>query len=139
MLFRRLEWDTSISYHADISEFQRVNESCVGGEAIRMASLKSMTAKQTHDEIVPDSEEEWVNSSRRPKRRRCNKYDEKYDAMFDLLTKAEERSQQMEMHMVENQKAAFEQAEKALELYNKLSERLIHAIINIGGSDDTSG
>ena len=53
--------------------------------------------------------------------------------------KAKEHSQQMEMQMVENQKIAFEQEEKALESYNKLLEWIIQAIINIGGNDDTSG
>ena len=101
-----------------------------------------MCTKRTLDEIAPDSEEERINSSRGPKRRcrnRRNEHDEKYEAMFELLRKAEERSERMEMRMVENQKKAFEQAEKALESYNMLSERIVHAIVNIGGTDDTSG
>ena len=41
----------------------------------------------------------------------------------------------MEMRAEQNQKEAFEQAARALESYNKLSERILHVIINIGGSD----
>ena len=44
----------------------------------------------------------------------------------------------MEMRAEENKREAFEQAQKALNSYNALSERIIHAIINIGGSNDTS-
>ena len=59
--------------------------------------------------------------------------------MFELLRKAEEHSERMEMRMVENQKKAFEQAEKVLESYNMLSEQIVYAIVNISGTDDTSG
>ena len=59
--------------------------------------------------------------------------------MFELLRKAEEHSERMEMWMVENQKKAFEQAEKVLESYNMLSEQIVYTIVNIGGTDDTSG
>lgn len=102
-----------------------------------------MGTTRTLDQIVPDSEEDRASSSRGPKRRRRsrrNEHDEKYEgAMFEFLRKAEERSERMEMRMVENQRVAFEQAQKALDSYNMLSERIVHAIVNIGGSDVTSG
>ena len=41
------------------------------------------------------------------------------------------------MRAIENQRAAFEQAEKVLNSFNMLSERLLHAIVNISGSENT--
>ena len=58
--------------------------------------------------------------------------------MFELLKKAGEQSKRMEMWMIENEKAAFDQAQKALDSHNMLSEQLLHAIVNIGGSNSTS-
>ena len=42
--------------------------------------------------------------------------------MFELVKKAEEWSERMEMQMIENQKAAFKQAQRVLDSYNILSE-----------------
>ena len=64
------------------------------------------------------------------------KHDEKYDAMFKLLKRVEECSEWMELCVIKNKKEAFKQAQKALDSYNRLSERIIHAIVNIGGSND---
>ena len=92
-----------------------------------------MRAKRPRDE-----DDQAAEPSRGPKRR-CRhgaQHDEKYDAMFELLKRAEERSERMEMRMEENKREAFMQAEKALNSYNKLSERILHAIINIGGTNE---
>jgi len=62
-------------------------------------------------------------------------HDEKYDAIFELLKKAEERSERIEMRAIENKKEEFEQAQQALDAYNRLSERIVHAIVNIGSSN----
>ena len=119
-----------------------------------------MCSHRSDNEIIPDSEEERIRASQGLKRR-CdknesvdheeragaprgpkhqhhgrNEHDEKYEAIFQLLERAEECSKRMEMRAEQNQKEAFEQATKALESYNKLSERILHAIINIGGSDN---
>jgi hypothetical protein len=118
---------------ANTLQFQKVDESRIGSRAIHMASPGGTGAKRTHDEIIPDSEEDCP--SPRLKRRRRNEHDEEYDGIFELLKKAEVRSERMEMCAIENQQAAFEQAEKALISFNALSERLLHAIVNIGGSD----
>lgn len=149
--------------HVNLKPMQKVNENYVAGEAIRQAALKGMCAQRSDSEIVPDSKEERTCTSRKlkrhhdendgevdhsseectslrrgPKRRRCgrNKHDEKYDAIFQLLERAEERSKRMEMRAEENQQEAFEQVTKVLESYNRLSERILHAIVNIGGSDN---
>ena len=42
----------------------------------------------------------------------------------------------MELRATENRKEALEQAQKALESYNALSERILHAIVNIGGNSE---
>ena len=68
--------------------------------------------------------------------RRNNQHNEKYNAIFDLLKKVEERSERMELRAIENKKKAFEQAQKALDSYNLLSEKIVHVIVNIGGSND---
>ena len=96
-----------------------------------------MHAKRPRDE---GDEGQPAGQSRGPKRRRCNRaqQDEKYDAIFDLLKRAEERGERMEMRAEENKKEAFEQAQKALTAYIVLSERITHAIVNIGGSNDVS-
>ena len=44
----------------------------------------------------------------------------------------------MEMHTEENKQEAFEQAQKALDSYNRLLERILHAIVNISGTNDVS-
>ena len=93
-----------------------------------------MHGKRNHNE---DSESQSAGSLHGPKRRRRNtQHDEKYDAIFELLEKAEECSERMEMRAIENNREAFEQAQKALDSYNRLSEQIIHAIVNIGGSND---
>ena len=56
--------------------------------------------------------------------------------MFKLLKRVEECSEWMELCVIENKKEAFKQAQKALDSYNRLSEQIIHAIVNIGGSND---
>ena len=84
-----------------------------------------------------DSDDQPAGPSCGPKRCCCNnQHDEKYDAIFDLLKKVEERSERMELCAIENKKEAFEQAQKALDSYNLLSEKIVHAIVNIGGSND---
>lgn len=40
------------------------------------------------------------------------------------------------MRAIENKREAFKQAQKALDSYNMLSERIVHVIVNIGGSND---
>ena len=93
-----------------------------------------MHGKRNRDE---DSESQPAGSSHGPKRRcRNTQHDEKYDAIFELLKKVEEHSERMEMRAIENKREAFEQAQKALDSYNALSERIVHAIVNIGGSND---
>ena len=42
----------------------------------------------------------------------------------------------MELRVIENKKEAFEQAQKALDSYNLLSEKIVHVIVNIGGSNN---
>ena len=37
---------------------------------------------------------------------------------------------------MENKKEAFEQVQKVLDAYNLLSEKIIHTVVNIGGSND---
>ena len=92
-----------------------------------------MHTKRSRDE---DGDDQSASPSRGPKRRRRNSQDDRYDAIFELLKKAEERSERMELRAMENKREAFEQAQKALDAYNMLSERIIHAIVNIGGSND---
>lgn len=118
---------------ANTLQFQKVDESCIGSRAIHMASPGSTGVKHTHDEIIPDSEEDCP--SPRLKQHCCNEHDEEYDGIFKLLKKAEVCSERMEMCAIENQQAAFEQAEKALISFNALSEQLLHEIVNIGGSN----
>ena len=91
-----------------------------------------MRTKRPRDE---DGKNQPVGPSRGPKRR-CHRHDEKYDAVFELLKKAEESSERMELRAIENKQEAFEQAQKALDSYNMLSEKIVHAIVNIGGSND---
>ena len=94
--------------------------------------------KRPHETLGDDSDDQPTGSSRGSKRRRRNRraqHDEKYDAIFELLKKVEERSERMELRVMENKKEAFEQAQKALDSYNMLSERILHAIVNIGGSN----
>lgn len=92
-----------------------------------------MRTKHSRDE---DGDDQSAGPSRGPKRRRRNSRDDRYDAIFELLKKAEERSERMELCGMENKREAFEQAQKALDAYNMLSEQIIHAIVNIGGSND---
>ena len=96
-----------------------------------------MCAKRPRDE---DSNDQSVGPSHGSKRRRRHnaQHDEKYDAIFELLKRVEEHSERMELRAIENKKEAFEQAQQALNSYNILSERIVHAIINIGGSNDVS-
>ena len=96
-----------------------------------------MCAKRPRDE---DSNDQSVGPSHGSKRRHCHntQHDERYDAIFELLKRVEEHSEWMELHVIENKKEAFEQAQQALDSYNILSEWIVHAIINIGGSDDVS-
>jgi len=84
-----------------------------------------------------DGNDQLASPSYGPKQHCCsNWHNEKYNTIFDLLKKVEECSEWMELHAIENKKEAFEQAQKALELYNLLSEKIVHAIVNIGGSND---
>ena len=116
---------------------QKTNENREGGEAIRNASLKSMHAKRPRDESGGDSDDELICPQREPKQRRCNNKDhKKYEEIFELLQRVEECSERMEMRAIENRREALEQAQKALESYNALSERILHAIVNIGGNDE---
>ena len=96
-----------------------------------------MCAKHPRDEPSKDSDDELICSKCGSKHHRCNNKDhEKYEEIFDLLKWVEERSEWMELHATENRKEALEQAQKALELYNALSERILHAITNIGGNSE---
>ena len=90
-----------------------------------------MQAKHPRDGA---SDDHPTGPSRRTKRRRAHQ-DGKYDAIFDLLKRAEERGERMEMRVEEHKNKAFEQAQKALDTYIMLSERITHAIVNIGGCD----
>jgi hypothetical protein len=94
-----------------------------------------MRAKRSREE---DCDDEPAGPSRGPKQRRRSRPDEKYDAIFELLKKVEERNERMELRAIENKREALEQAQKALDAYNMLSERIIHAIVNVGGSNETS-
>ena len=96
-----------------------------------------MRTKRPRDTSSEDSDQS-AGPSRGPKRRRCNTHNEKYDAIFELLKKVEERSERMELRAMENKRDALEHAQKALDSYNVLSERIIHAIVNIGGSNNVS-
>ena len=111
-----------VQYIDIFKSMQKTNENHVAGEAIRRAALKGMCTQRSDNEIIPDSEEERIRTSRtpkrrhdeidsevdldseghanprhRPKRRRRthNKQDEKYDAIFQLLERAEERSKRI--------------------------------------------
>ena len=42
----------------------------------------------------------------------------------------------MELCVIENQKEVFEQAQKALDSYNMLLEKVLHTIVNIGGTSN---
>ena len=96
-----------------------------------------MHTKRSCDELGEDSDNEPICPPRRSKQRRCNNGDhEKYDAIFKLLTQVEERGARMELHAIENKKEALEQAQRALDSYNALSERILHAIVNIGGRNE---
>jgi len=79
-----------------------------------------MRAKRPHDDVGEDTD---ANPPCGPKQHhRQNQHDEKYEAIFDLLRRVEERSERMEMRAMENKKEAFELAQNALESYNILSE-----------------
>jgi hypothetical protein len=91
-----------------------------------------MRAKRPREE---DDGDKPAGPSRGPKRRR-RRHDEKFDAIFDLLKKVEERSERMELRAMENKREAFEQVQKALDSYNMLSEKIVHAIVNIGGNSE---
>ena len=150
--------------HTNVQKLiQKANENHIAGEAIQRVALTGMHAQWSNNKIIPDSEEEQVRVSRNLKwhhnedeselnhngeervdahhgskrccHQCCNERDEKYDAIFQLLERAEECGKRMEMRAEQNQKEAFKQAARALESYNKLSERILHVIINIGGSD----
>ena len=93
-----------------------------------------MCTKCLHDDLNEDTN---AGPPHAPKRHRhYNQHDKKYNAIFELLTRVEEHSERMELHVVENQKEALKQAQKALNSYNMLSERIIHAIVNIGSTDN---
>ena len=95
------------------------------------------TWKRSHDASDEDADDQSAGRSRGPKHHRRNtQCDKKYDAIFELLKKVEERSEQMELRAMENKKEAFEQVQKALDAYNLLSEKIIHVVVNIGGSND---
>jgi hypothetical protein len=100
-----------------------------------------MCAKHPCDMSGEDSSNNQpTGPSCKPKQCCClAQHDERYDAIFELLKEAEDHSERMELHAIENRKEAFEQAQKALESYNMLSEWILHAIVNIGGSNDTQG
>ena len=93
-------------------------------------------AKRPRDDSNEDSDTGSSHGSKR--RRRYSQHDKKYDAIFELLTKVEERSERMELRAIENQKEAFRQAQLALDSYNMLSERILHAIVNIGGTSNVT-
>lgn len=95
-----------------------------------------MHNKRPRDELSEDSNEESTGRPHTRKRRRCrSQNDDRYDAIFELLKRVEERSEWMELREIENKKEALEQAQKALDSYNELSKRILHAIVNIGGSN----
>jgi len=95
-----------------------------------------MHNKHPRDESNEDSDEQSTSQPRVQKRRRCRgQNDKKYDAIFELLQRVEERSERMELREMENQREALEQAQKALDSYNDLSRRILHAIVNIGASN----
>lgn len=114
-----------------------MDENHEGGEALREASLEGMRAKRSHDTSSEDSDNQPAGQLCGPKQCRTQ-CDDKYDAIFELLEAVEKHSERMELRAMENQKEAFEQAQRALDSYNVLSEKLIHAIVNIGGSNDMS-
>ena len=93
-----------------------------------------MCTKCLHDDLNEDTDAGPLHAPKR--HRRYNQHDKKYDAIFELLTRVEEHSERMELHVVENQKEALKQAQKALNSYNMLSERIIHAIVNIGSTNN---
>ena len=95
-----------------------------------------MSTKRPCDK-VSDSDNQTAGPSHRPKRHHCyNRHNEKFDAMFELLGKINECSEQMQLHAIENKKEVFDQVEKAIESYNLLSEQILHAIVNIGGTNE---
>jgi len=100
-----------------------------------MALLEGIWAKYPCDE---GDDDQPAGLSCRPKWccRNHPQHDEKYDVIFKLLKRAEEHSKWMEMHVEENKREVFKQAQKALDSYNMLLEWIIHAIVNIGGSNN---
>ena len=58
---------------------------------------------------------------------------------LSYLWKVEERSERMELHVIENQKEAFRQVQLALDSYNMLLEQILHTIVNIGGTSNVTG
>lgn len=122
--------------HADKLKLLESQQKSWGGEAIHQASLGHMCAKRPRDEPSEDSDDELICSRHESKWCCCNDKDhEKYDMIFELLRWVEEHSERMELCATENRKEAFEQAQKALESYNALSERILHTIVNIGGNE----
>ena len=96
-----------------------------------------MHTKRSYGELGEDSDDEPICPPCRSKQHCCNNGDhEKYDAIFKLLTQVEECSAQMELCAIENKKEALKQAQRALDSYNALSERILHAIVNIGGRNE---
>ena len=69
-----------------------------------------MRTKHPCDASGEDSDQS-ASPSHGPKRRRCNTHDEKYDTIFELLKKVEERSERMELHAMENKREAFKQTQ----------------------------
>ena len=95
------------------------------------------TRKRSHDASDEDADDQSAGRSHGPKRHcRNTQHDKKYDAIFELLKKVEEHSERMELRAMENKKEAFEQVQKVLDAYNLLSEKIIHVVVNIGGSND---
>ena len=116
-------------WHANIPKH---TESCEG-EAIHDALLGGMHAKRSCEE---DCNDKPAGPSQGPKRcRHRSQPDEKYEAIFELLKKVEEQNKQMEQCAIENKREALWQAQKALDAYNRLSERVIHVIVNTGGGN----
>ena len=139
-----------------LRSIQKAKENHMAGEVIHQAALKGMCAQWPDDEIVPDSEEEQINASRKLKQHheendgevdhnnkgqasphhgpkdRChshNKHYKKYKAIFQLLERAGEGNKGMEMRAEESQREAFEQVTRALESYNRLLKQILHAIV----------
>lgn len=95
------------------------------------------TQKHSHDASDEDADDQSAGRSHGLKRHCHNtQRNKKYDAIFELFKKVEECSEWMELQVMENKKEAFEQVQKVLDAYNLLSEKIIHTVVNIGGSND---